>query len=181
MLPAIKEYVDDNHTLYYGIQWDEGTTTPSAIERTGALESVVVASKPDDSIMPIHAAMRRCVVDDSGNVVYYLNPTNSTKKQDGGASVLTGADGQVMVEIPKFYYRYAYAGTVHTWDISFEPLAGFILHPAFNKDGAVVDFRYIGAYEGTLYDTSESKYVNGLYLLTSASYKMTFTMLTTRF
>ena len=98
---------------YYGIQWDEGTDTPSAIERTGSLKGVAVASKPDDSILPIHAAMRRCVVDDSGNVEYYLNSTDSTKKQDGGASVLTGADGQVMVEIPKFYYRYAYAGTVH--------------------------------------------------------------------
>ena len=63
---------------YYGIQWDEGTDTPSAIERTGSLKGVAVASKPDDSILPIHAAMRRCVVDDSGIVVYYLNPTDST-------------------------------------------------------------------------------------------------------
>lgn len=159
---------------YYGCSFDESTSSPTCV-RTGSLKGVAAASKPDDSILPIQAAMRRCILSDAGAVVYYLNATDSTKKQDGGASVLTGADGQVMVEIPKFYYRYGYSGTIHTWDISLQPLSGFILHPAFNKDGAVVDYRYIGVYEGVLYDTSESKYVNGLYLPTSASYKMTFT------
>ena len=159
---------------YYGITWDENTSTPSAIERTGSLRGVAVASKPDDSIIPIQAAMRRCVVDDSGNVEYYLAPDDSTKKQDGGSANLDGTDGQVMVEIPKFYYKYDYSGTVHTWEVSLYPLEGFILHPAFNKDGAVVDHRYMGAYEGVLYDTSESKYVNGLYLPSNATYTFSF-------
>jgi hypothetical protein len=159
---------------YYGVSWDENTETPSAVCRTGALSGVAVASKPDDSLIPIQAAMRRCVVDDSGNVVYYLDPEDSTKKQGGGAANLDGTDGQVMVECPKFYYRHSYSGTIHTWDISLFPLEGFILHPAFQKDGAVVDFRYPGAYEAVLYDVSESIYSNGLYLPSSATYTVTF-------
>ena len=144
---------------YYGISWDENTSTPSAVERTGSLKGVAVASKPDDSLMPIQVAMRRCILDDAGNVEYYLDPNDSTKKQDGGDSVLDGTDGQVMVEIPKFYYKYGYSGTVHTWDISLYPLEGFSLHPAFNSNDAVVDYRYIGAYEGSMWDATTSEMV----------------------
>jgi hypothetical protein len=108
-------------------------------------------------------------------VQYYLDPSDSTKKTGGAvASVLTGGDGQVMVEIPKFYHRYSYSGTTHTHDISLYPLTGFTVHNMFVKNGVEVDYRYIGAYEGSLYDTSESKFVNGLYLPSSASYKLSF-------
>ena len=79
-------------------------------------------------------------------------------------AILNGSDGQVMVEIPKFYYHYAYSGTTHTWEISLYPLEGFSIHPAFVKNNAIVDYRYIGAYEGILYDNSRTAYTNGLQL-----------------
>ena len=145
---------------YYGVSWDESNSSPTCT-RTGSLKGVAAASKPDDSILPIQVAMRRCILDDSGNVEYYLDPTDSTKKLYGGSSVLTGADGQVMVEIPKFYYRYSYSSNVHTWEISWKPLSGFYIHPAFVKDGAVVDYRYVGAYEGVGYDNSTTAYFDG--------------------
>ena len=56
-------------------------------------------------VTPVHERMRRCVVADDGSVVYYLDPNDSNLKADGTASDLTGTDGQVMVEIPKFYVR----------------------------------------------------------------------------
>lgn len=37
----------------------------------------------------------------NGTVQYYLNPDDLTKKVDGTNSILTGADGDVMIEIPK--------------------------------------------------------------------------------
>jgi len=144
----------------YGVSWDESA---DSYVRTGALTGVAVGSSPGNTLLPIQSAMRRCIINDSGVVQYYLDPANSTLKVGGGAAVLTGADGQVMVEIPAFYYRYAYSGTTHTWEISQVPLAGFSLHPAFIKNNLFVPYRYIGAYEGTLYDVSASIYTDGIY------------------
>jgi len=77
-------------------------------------------------------------------------------------AVLNGTGGQVMVQIPKFYYKYGYSGTTHTWEISQLPQSGFSVHPAFIKNGEVVDYRYIGAYEGIAWDNSESSYIDGV-------------------
>ena len=88
--------------------------------------------------------------------------------------VFNGDDGQVMVEIPAFYYKYQYRNGWHSYSISRDPLPGYDLHPAFHKNGVDVDARYMGAYEGVLYDTSEGKYVNGLYLPFRAPHRMSF-------
>jgi len=88
--------------------------------------------------------------------------------------VFDGSDGQVMVRYPAFYYQHWYGNNWHGWLISKEKHAGFGLHHAFQKNGANVTARYMGAYEGVLYDTSKGKYVNGLYLPFNASYKMSF-------
>lgn len=144
----------------YGVSWNETTDTYA---RTGLTSAVAVGTKPADSLMPVHAAMRPCVINDAGAVVYYLNPANITQKLDGSASTLTGADGQVVLEIPAFYERYSYVAPVHTHEISLAPLAGFTLNPAFTKDGANVGYRYMGLYEGVLYDTSASRYADGIY------------------
>jgi len=41
-------------------------------------------------------------------------------------------------------------GNTTTWQISDVPLAGYQLHPAFFKNGEIVDFRYMGAYDAAL-------------------------------
>jgi hypothetical protein len=150
------EYVGN----YYGVTWDESADTYA---RTGTLAGVAAGSSPGNALLPIQSAMRRCLLNDSGVVQYYLDPSNSALKVGGGASVLTGADGQVMVEIPAFYVQYGYSGTSHTWNISQVPLSGFSLHPAFIKNNTFVPYRYIGAYEGVLYDVSASIYTDGIY------------------
>jgi hypothetical protein len=105
-----------------------------------------------------HERMKRCLLLDDGTVNYYLDPNDSTLKEDGSPAVLDGSDGQVMVEIPKFWYR-KLAGTVggeksYRFEISDEPTEGFDLHPAFyrdrNGDGIAeeVDFRYMSAFMG---------------------------------
>jgi hypothetical protein len=101
---------------------------------------------------------------DNGTVNYYLDATDSTLKEDGSSAVLTGADGQVMVEIPMFYVKRSVNGTVTTWAIADVPLEGFELHPAFVKDGKVVPFRYIGAYDACYWDATDSTYKSGLNL-----------------
>lgn len=94
-----------------------------------------------------HMGMRRCLLLDNGTVNYYLDPTDSTKKADGTASNLTGADGQVMVEIPKFWTKRVVEGTITTWYVSDAAQTGFAVHPAFIKNGVEVDFRYYSAYD----------------------------------
>lgn len=95
------------------------------------------------------AGMRRCNVLDSGIVTAYYGDSNY--KNDG-------SNGQVMVEIPRFWYKKVVQTVngerVFTFAISDKPEAGFALHPAFyrdrNGDGVAeeVDKRYYAAFEG---------------------------------
>lgn len=62
-------------------------------------------------------------------------------------AVVDGTDGQVMVYIPKFYYKYAYATGVHSWMVSDTLEDGYEVHPAFIVDGSEVDYITIGAFE----------------------------------
>ncbi len=155
----LKYVMDIRVQQFYGVTWDESADTYA---RTGSTAGQAVGVTLADAFLPVQRRMRGCLLLDTGVVNYYLSATDWTKKEDGAtASVLTGADGQVMIEIPKFWYRYGYAGTTHTPEISPVPLAGFEPHPAFFKDGAWVDHRYMGAYEGVLYDTSGAAYTDG--------------------
>lgn len=157
----LKYVLDIRIQQFYGVSWDESADT---YIRTGSTVGQATGVTLADAFLSIQRRMRGCLLKDDGTVNYYLSATDWTKKEDGAtASVLTGADGQVMVQIPKFWYRYGYAGTTHTWEVSPVPLAGFDPHPAFYKDGAWVDYRYIGAYEGVLYDNSLTAYVDGIY------------------
>jgi hypothetical protein len=67
----------------------------------------------------------------------------------------------VMVEIPRFYVKYSYIGTIHTWSISEVALPGYTLHPAFIMDGMEVNNRYIGAYDACVWTTGTT-YQSGL-------------------
>ena len=143
----------------YGISWDESNSSPTCT-RTGDTAGQPTGQSLSDAYLPVQALMKRCVINDSGVVQYYLCSTDSTLKADcSTAANIDGTDGQVMVEIPKFYYSYDYSGTTHSWSISLTQQAGFELHPAFNKNGSEVDYRYMSAYEGSMYDASLSQMV----------------------
>ena len=139
-----------NNALVGSFSWNTATSSPAS------------ATGGQNIVLGVHDKMRRCVVLDSGVVNYYLDPFDSTKKADGTAAVLTGADGQVMVEIPKFYTRRTVSGTIITWEISAFPQAGFTVHPAFIKDGVEVNYRYYGAYDACVYDVGGATYLSGL-------------------
>lgn len=104
--------------------------------------------------------LKRCLLLDDGTVNYYLNPNDSSLKEDGSPAVLDGTDGQVMVEVPKFYYKVDYDSTTKILDcsISADNLEGYSVHPAFfrDRDGDAiaeeVDFRYYAAFKGHLID-----------------------------
>jgi hypothetical protein len=125
--------------------WDNTATTTPAAKPQVTPTAEMLAS--------VHGRMKGCLLLDGGSVNYYLNPTDWTQKEDGSASDLTGADGMVMVEIPRFYVRNSSSGNLWKPEISATPLAGYEVHPAFIKDGVEVPFRYIGAYDACVQKT----------------------------
>ena len=161
MLNFNKDYTPVPQTEYQGLAWNEVSDTYA---RQGTLTGINLNVSPGDLLLPIQSKMRGCIVNDAGVVQYYLSSTDWAYKESGAASVLTGADGQVMVEIPKFYQRKQKNGDYHIWDISIYPLTGFTVHPAFVVAGVEKDHIYVAAYEGISYDTSATRYTNGLYL-----------------
>ena len=162
------------HHRAYGVIYDESTSTPTC-ERIGQGQSAAAATKLPDNLMVLQSLMRRCVINDAGVVQYYLDASDSTLKEDGNPSNLDGTDGQVMVEIAQGWLKYWYEGTEHHYLISKEQFAGAARLDAFYKNDEYVKNRYIGAYEGTLYDVSETAYVNGFQYLATTARLFTFT------
>ena len=112
-------------------------------------------------ILPAHNT-RRCLMTDLENetVNYYCHPANSTLKEDGTAAVLTGADGDVMVECRPNYWRYdVYTdtqGRTHivtlVSDVQFnasEPDPFFYV----SHGGKTLKTQYVGAFKGVLCDS----------------------------
>ena len=132
----------DVFSVTYGVNWNPTTDT---YERTG-----VASSAPLSTSYPglIQTQMKRCVLNANGTVKYFLDPTNSTKKADGTTAIIDGTDGNVMVQIPKFWYKYEFVDGKHKWLISDGEQPGFELHPAFDREGTIRDFRYYPAYQG---------------------------------
>jgi len=143
-----------------GSQWNESLNSYTRTTTVGTY------TQPDfDNIFP-WSEMRRCTLWDNGTVNYYLDASDSTKKADGTASDLSGADGQVMVEIPKFYYDHTFTGATHDYNISRFNLTGFTIHNAFIKDDVEVDYRYFSAYEGSMWDNTTSAMVSSANIVT---------------
>lgn len=116
---------------YYGVRI-RSTVADPALERVGRTEL--------HASLPVQSKMRRCLLKDDGTVNYYLHPTDSTKRDTGAAADLSGADGMVMVEIPKHYRKFEFDGTDYVVLISEYPLPGF----------HAVEKMYVSAYEATV-------------------------------
>ena len=125
------------YDYYYGVQINVNVAD-TALTRVGRPELHVT--------LPVQSLMRRCLINDSGEVVTYLHPTDSTKTDTGATADLTGTTGQVMVEIPKHYRKFEFDGTIITALISLYNLPGFHEVPKM----------YISAYEATIDRTTSS-------------------------
>ena len=155
---------------WYGVEWSE---------TSNANNVVGINSEEDDYLhntLPIQSKMRRCIVKD-GVVQYYLNDSNSELKEDGTLANLDGTDGNVMVEIPEFFYRvesFDVNGVrTHRIKISEQGLVGFQYSPQMYTSAYEVTInRNTGYFESvctTLFERdrtniaieSESRYVQG--------------------
>ena len=119
----------------------------------------------DPSTHPIYTNIKRCTVQDNGTITSYYGDANYVED---------GSIGQVMVYIPKFYYKvniinkqliddthpeYGYDIHEASYSVSNIKYPGYKLHPAFiNANGDEVDYVLCSAFEGSTYDTSASAY-----------------------
>ena len=109
----------------YGIEWNTSVSSAAATR---------IGNTDLHKSLPIQSRLRGCLLDDNGNVVEYLNPTNWR------AHTLDGSRGQVMVEIPQHYRKFETVGTIRRCKISEYPLPGYHSVPKM----------YISAYEATV-------------------------------
>lgn len=138
------------HEYAYGVIYDPSQSSPAC--QKVELHDGVLTEVTSFSSLPAHD-FKRCVMDNlsTRHINYYLDPTDSTKKADGTASVLTGADGDVMVEMPITYYKLDedYNGTGKIlWLVSNTPFTGSEIHPYFyvSPNGDTARTQYVGAY-----------------------------------
>lgn len=85
----------------------------------------------------------------SGAVVGYLNPNNLAQFENGAAADITsGNAGDVMIEIPKIFYKFSKDSSYYYIQIADEPEAGYSAW-AHSYKGVIKDKFYIGAYHGS--------------------------------
>ena len=143
-LMARANYSDGDSHAVYGVQWRfVDTSGHSVVTRIGDMGAHMT--------LPVQSKMKGCVVSTNGNVNYYLEPTDwSLKAGTNTASVLTGADGNVMIEIPEFYYKHTAVDGIHTLLISLSK---------FDDDCVKFEKQYVGAYKGSKSVYNGSGYV----------------------
>ncbi|MDO5792743.1 MAG: hypothetical protein Q4Q00_00955 [Turicibacter sp.] len=136
-----------NNTEYYGVVFSGSSTLGTRIGNAVGLTANAGVGGQEvynafDEIYP-WSHIRRCNLSVDGEVLAY-------EGEPGYAA--DGSNGEVMVEIPKFYqYRYqSEDGELRDYRISAAKLKGYWLNPRFIKsDGTELDRIYIGAYKAS--------------------------------
>lgn len=124
-----------------GLEWNKTTDKYTRLGYAG-----MRARSAFDTWLP-WAAMRRCNVNDAGVITAYYG-------EAGYAA--DGSNGQVMVVIPKFYYKVNVGASTYQWHVSPLPLPGYKVHPAFVRDGVIKSRIFVGAYKASAYDVTAS-------------------------
>lgn len=144
-----------NSVPEYGVRW--AGTSSTVCERLGnAVGLIANAHKGStqsvrndfDNIYP-WSDIKTCNIDADGNVLAYLG--DSSFRRDG-------TNGDVMVEIPKFYYRRIKTGTAEEFWICASKLPGYELHPLFIDNGKEVSRVFHSVYNASSYtDETDNK------------------------
>jgi hypothetical protein len=157
-----EEWINVSGQKIYGLEWD--STTDTYVRLGNAKGKIAQAYSPNNttptndfnSIFP-WSQIRRCNLADDGTVNAYFGDVGYIED---------GSNGQVMVEIPKFYYKREWDGVKRRWYVSDKEFDGYALlangtsvHPAFIRNAVTQDNIYVSAYEGCAYDVSATDYI----------------------
>lgn len=133
----------------YGVSIDLTNSDPtSAVTYTDAAVGMVAGSSDWDNTN-IFRDIRPCLFK-NGEVKGYLNPNDFTKYIDGtAADISTGAEGDVMIEIPKLGVKIATSDNTLTVQVTDDPNAeGFSYLAHTREKSGDKDKLYIGAFLG---------------------------------
>ena len=147
----------------YGAYWSEMITYTVLIDKNNS-NTATACTYADDALgmtkgsslwnnMPIFKQIRPCVFQ-NGQVNYYLNPDNWNEKYGTNElSVLTGEDGDVMIEFPKFAYKIKTVDNTITVSVSTDPTViendNDYTYDAFSRlEEGDLNFFYKGAFKG---------------------------------
>lgn len=132
--------------LVCGVEWDQSSTDP-------ALTRIDIRGNEDEGTRDttffdshvIWGNIKRCNLADGGTVnAFHGDPSFA----------YDGTNGQVMVRVPKFFYKSEKDGTTYRWWISPVAAPGFTVHPAFVSDSVEYDEFFFSAFEGSAYDVT---------------------------
>lgn len=147
LVGAINEVLSKNYVMEYGVRFVGSNPYGYRLSSAYGLSSQVSNGLKEvnnsfDNIYP-WSEIKRCNINDEGIVVAYEGEPGFT---------LDGSNGNVMVEIPKFYQRYVkneLENYIEYW-ICEEQMDDYFLNPLFkNERDGEVDKIYIGAYEAS--------------------------------
>lgn len=133
----------------YGVSIDLTNSDPAtAVTYTDDAVGMVAGSSDWDNTN-IFRDIRPCMFK-NGAVKAYLNPNDLTKYVDGtAADISTGAEGDVMIEIPKLGVKIATSGNTLTVQVTDDPNAeGFHYYAHTRTKEGDKDKLYIGAFLG---------------------------------
>lgn len=153
----------------YGIRIDNTNQNPATgvIYTDDAVGMTGGASGWSD-VFPFNL-IKPCLLKD-GAVQYYLNPADYTKKVDGTASdITTGADGDVMIEIPKMAYSMKTVGDYLYVKVTNNPsptnnvdgTEDWCFHAHTRSTAGDRDKLYVGAYLGWTDGSSKLRSLSG--------------------
>ena len=144
-----------NSVPQYGVRW--AGTSSTVCERLGnAVGLIANAHKGStqsvrndfDNIYP-WSDIKTCNIDADGNVLAYLGDPSFRRD---------GTNGDVMVEIPKFYYKRIKTGIVEEIWICASKLPGYELHPLFIDNGKEVSRVFHSVYNASSFtDETDNK------------------------
>lgn len=152
----------DAETMYageskaYGVRWFYGVSPTDPQFTDGQTALLRIGNASYHQTLPVQSLMRGCLLDDDGNVVEYLSGSWTDHN-------LTGASGQVMVEVPGTWWRFSEsawgAGVDRRALVSLEEFEGAFYVPKF----------YVGAYEASYDANSKMQSAAGVLPKTSQS------------
>jgi hypothetical protein len=143
-LPAFRT----DSKLAIGVRWDSSSSDPTLTQINEFGETLSVMPSFFDG-HPIFAGIKRCNVADDGTINAWYGDSSFA---------YDGTNGQVMVYVPKFYYKAWDVDDCKYWVVSDIAKPGYTLHPAFVKDSVEKDYFLWGAFEGSAFDVTADAY-----------------------